>query len=101
MTPLKPQDILTFKLKTGEEVIVKLLHESDMYYEVSNPLVIIMTKDGNLGMQHFMMTANEDANVKIIKDNVVAYSSVDPELEKNYKKNTSKIELLTPGSFKL
>jgi hypothetical protein len=65
--PIKENDIVTFKLASGEEVIAKFLSEGTHTYEVSKPLVLANGPQGGMVLAPFIITAEKMDFIPILK----------------------------------
>ena len=96
-TPLKLNDIVTIKLKRGEELIGKLVNENTGdVIEVKRPLIVMMSEQG-FGLMPFMLTASPDATVAIDRSQVVGYAKTIEQVAAEYIKQTTGLHLPTVG----
>lgn len=92
-------EVITFRLNTGEEVIAKLVEENQDHYVVSKPLAIIMGQDGP-AMGPMMFSANwQEHNVQVYKVGVVMTATTVTEIKKAYLQSTSSIDLSAAPSI--
>lgn len=83
-------DVISFKLSTGEEIITRYVRQdSDIYY-VTKPTVLMMGQQG-MGMMPFMFTVDPDAEYAIPKNNILVHAATDVEIAKQYLSKTSGI----------
>ena len=78
----KINDVITFRLNTGEEIVAKLTEEKMDSYIVSKPLVIILQEKGPV-MAPMMISA----------DCVTMSASTVKEIKKAYLETTSGLDL--------
>ena len=64
-------EVITIKLTSGEEIVAKLVEESDAYYKVSTPQVIAQGPKG-VGLMPYLFTVHPGKEVKISKPVVIA-----------------------------
>ncbi len=95
---IKPLDIVTMKLVTGEEIISKFVEGTDSYYKVNKPLVLSITANG-VAMTPFLFTAEISGDIEIPKHVVVALAATDKQTANQYIKGTSGIEPVTTSDF--
>lgn len=88
---LKPNDIVTMKLVTGEEVISKLVESGDSYYKINKPLVLSITPQGP-AMTPFLFTAEISGDITLNKPVVVAIAITDKSTSGQYIKGTTGIQ---------
>lgn len=87
---LKTNEVYTFKLVTGEEVITRLSDIGDASYKVYKPLVLSVTATG-VAMTPFLFTAEVSGNIDIPKTAVIALALTDRETSAQYIKGTTNI----------
>lgn len=85
-------EVITLKLLSGEEIIAKLVEETDTYFKVSNPQVIGQGQKG-VGMFPYLFTVHPDKEVKINKPVAVA-EPTDPDFAKQFIQATTNIALV-------
>ena len=94
-------DVLGFKLVTGEEVIAKLVNETDAYYELNKPLTLIPTPQG-MAMSQSLLSADLKAhNIRLNKNTVVMHSRVRADINSEYIRGTTGIQPATAAALKL
>lgn len=97
---LKKDEIYTFKLSTGEEVLAKYKDEKDGHYHIVKPFVLAMTQDekgqASLGLAPFAATLNPTSNQEIpLNINmVVTFFEPPKEIVTGYLERTSGIQLM-------
>ena len=85
----KINDIVTIKLKSGEELVGKLEAEDDKDIKVHMPLTLVASEKG-IGLQQFLFTADITIKLEAITLNAPTKS----EFAEGYTKQTSSI--ITP-----
>lgn len=88
-------DIVAMKLISGEEVIARITEESDNSgcIFVKKPLMLIINQEG-AGFVPFMITLNEDAEVKIHEDKIIIIDYVNEKIKNAYIQQTSNIQIV-------
>lgn len=89
-------DILSFKLVNGDEVVAKLVEEGTDYYMVSKPTTVIPSQQG-LGLVQSLFTGNLEKNVKLEKKHIMMHSKTIKDVENHYIKTTTGIETAPAG----
>lgn len=89
----KENDVVSFKLSTGEEVISRFEEQNDTQYKIKNPMVILAGPQG-LGMQPFMFSVKPDNTFILNVSNVICAMATEDELAKQYVSQTSGIQLV-------
>lgn len=87
---LKPTEVYSMKLVTGEEIITRLTEDLALAYKVFKPLVLSITAQG-VAMTPFMFTAEIDGNIDIPKSAVIAVAVTDKSTAGQYIQGTSGI----------
>jgi hypothetical protein len=86
-------EVITLKLTSGEELVAKLVQETDSYYKLSRPMVIGMGKQGP-GLMPYLFTVNPEKDVKLLKQTVTVAEATDQEFAKQFIESTSGIQLV-------
>ncbi len=94
----KPNDIVTMKMITGEEVVAKLVSVEDNLYRVSKPLVLSITAQGP-AMTPFLLTADLESEINLSKNFVIAVANTETSTKNHYIKGTTGIEPVTTSDF--
>lgn len=82
---IKPGQIVTIKLTSGEEIIAKLEENTSTTLKVSRPVVLTMTQNG-LGMAPYLFTVDIDTLVRIDKKVLVVLEQTETEASEQYTK---------------
>lgn len=86
-------EVITLKLTSGEELVAKLVEETDTYYKLSKPMVIGMGQKGP-GLMPYLFTVHPDKDVKLLKGTVTLAEPTDTEFAKQFLESTSGIKLV-------
>lgn len=85
-------EVISIKINSGEEIVAKLVEETDAGYRVSKPLVLSVGQQG-IGMIPFMFTVNPEKEVVINKTSVIAAQVTDKQFADQYTQGTTGIAL--------
>lgn len=85
-------EVITLKLTSGEELVAKLVEETDTYYKLSKPQVIGMGPQGP-GLMPYLFTVNPDKEVKLLKTTVTVAEPTDEGFAKQFIQSTTGIAL--------
>jgi len=85
-------EVITLKLTSGEELVAKLVEETDAYYKLKHPQVIGMGPKGP-GLMPYLFTVSPDKEVKLLKGTVTLAEATDAEFAKQFLEATSGIKL--------
>lgn len=91
--PYKQGDIVSFKMTSGEEVIGRLEEETDNYYELRKPMVLIAGQQG-LGLAPFMFSVSPDAKFRFKSNTISCVAKTENDIAKQYTSQTTGIQTL-------
>ena len=94
--PYKINDVISVKLQTGEELVCKLIEESDTHLKVKTPLTLVMSQQG-LGMQQYMFTTDPDQPISIAKDKIIVVQKTRKDFSDTYTERTSGLVTAPPN----
>ena len=86
-------EVITLKLTSGEEIVAKLIEETDTYYKLSKPMVIGMGQAGP-GLMPYLFTVNPDKEVKLSKATVTVAEATDKTFADQFVQRTTGIKLI-------
>lgn len=98
---IAPDDVVTLRLSTGEELIAKLVETGNDAITIAKPLALnlgVDPKTNQLGLQMiptFMMAANQDARFTLRNHHVMCVSRAAEDAKAGYIRNTT--NLVVPG----
>ncbi len=85
-------EVVTFKLTSGEEVVAKLVEETETYYKLSRPMVLNMSQQG-VGMMPYLFTVHPDTEVKLNKTTITMVEATDKSFADQFLQSTTGIKL--------
>ena len=85
-------DIISFKLSSGEEVIGKYIKEDMTSYVVRHPLMLVASQKG-IGLAPYMFTVDPSKEIKLNKGVVAVAVASDKEFASQYVQSTTGIAL--------
>lgn len=89
-TKLEKDDLVTFKIVNGEEVIARLIADEADHYLIAKPRVLAMGPKGPAIMSPLMTGLLDDAKeVKLSKSHVIFVAQTDKDFEVNYIQSTT------------
>ncbi len=86
-------EVITLKLTSGEEIVAKLVEETDAHYKLSKPMVIGMGQKGP-GLMPYLFTVHPDKPVRLSKSTVTVAEATDETFAKQFLESTSGIKLV-------
>ena len=98
MNNIKLNDIHTFKLVSGEEVIAKVTEIEQDYLVLTNPVSVAPGPQG-LGLMQSMFTADPKNNINISKQHVMMCAPVIEQMVNHYIQTTTGIQPVTKGGI--
>lgn len=85
-------DVISFKLTSGEEMIARYVEENDSTFYVTKPVNLVPTPQGSLGMVPAMFSAElNTAKVSLQKSAVALHSPTKKEVADEYLRGTTGI----------
>lgn len=85
-------EIVTIKTTSGEEIVTKLVKETDNYYLISKPLVLTGTSKG-ITMVPYLFTINPNKDLKISKS-IMLIELTEESAAKQYLQATTMIQMV-------
>ena len=90
MKNIELNEVYTFKLTSGEEVISKVVSINDTTMELSNPLSVAPNPQG-MGLMPSMFTAEQDKNVTLNTNMITMYAVTADQVRIKYIEATTGI----------
>lgn len=85
-------EVVTLKLMSGEEVIAKIVEETDKGYKLNKPMTLSMSQQG-IGMIPFAMTVDMEKDITVRSSAVIAVEATEKQFSDAYMQNTTGIKL--------
>ena len=86
-------EVITLKLTSGEELVAKLVQDTDTYYKLAHPQVIGHGPKGP-GLMPYLFTVHPDKEIKLLKTAVTVAEASDKQFADQYVQATSGIQLV-------
>ena len=90
--PYKINDVVTVKLKSGEELVGKVEADDETKIKLNTPLTLVASDKG-IGLQQFLFTADIKSSYVIKHDAITLIVRTRPEFTEAYTKQTSSLHL--------
>ena len=87
-TPYKNGDTITIKSSAGEEIVARLVEETDSTVKVHKPMAIMTTQQG-IGLGPFAFTLSQDADVVLNKSAILMVAKTEKEMAAQYTQSTT------------
>lgn len=85
-------DIVSLKLITGEELIAKFINENKESIHISNPLVLTINGNGQIGMIPWLILSQKPEYI-VSKTQIMAISQSSEEAIKKYSEASENFKL--------
>jgi hypothetical protein len=89
-------DIVSFKLSSGEEVIGKYIKDDMTSFVIKHPLMLVASQKG-IGMAPYMFTVDPSKEYTFNKAAVLTHASTDKEIADQYLSQSSGIAIAKTG----
>ena len=89
-------DIACFKIVNGDEIVAKIVEETDVGFVVNRPCTIIPSQQG-LGLMQSLISGDINNNITLNKSHVIMHSSVITDIENHYIRTTTGIQPAKSG----
>jgi len=86
-------EIISFKLGTGEEIIGKVIGNDEGSYELNRPVVLAMAPDGGIRLIPWLMSTNVD-DVMLNKSNIIGHAVTSKDIANKYTESVSDIQIV-------
>ena len=91
--PLAVNDVATFKLQNGEEIICSVKEITDQGYSVRKPVSLVPGPQGGMGFAPWIMTTEADT-FTLNNEQILASGATQTEIAKSYTEAVSDIQLV-------
>ena len=91
-------DIVSFKLVTGDEIVARVIEETDAGFNVDKPCTVMPGPQG-MGLIQSLFTADADRKVSLSKQHVIMHAPSIDAMQNHYIKTTTGIEPITRGGI--
>ena len=89
---------VSFKLVNGDEIVAKIVEETDDAYIVSKPTTVMPSQQG-LGLIQSLFTTDLNKNITLDKHHVMMHAPTVKDVENHYIKTTTGIEPVSKGGI--
>lgn len=91
-------DIVSFKLVNGDEIVAKVIDEQDDKFVIYKPCTVVPSQQG-LGLLQSLFTSELSKDVVLDKRHVMLHSSTQKEVENHYIATTTGIQPVSKGGI--
>lgn len=90
---LKNDEIYTFKLNSGEEIVAKVIEVKTDYLHISEPVSIGPSPNGGLGLVPSMFTYNNRGIVRLNNSSISLCAETDENVRSKYIEATTGLKV--------
>ena len=83
--------IVSFKIVNGDEIIAKIVEETDQGFIVSKPCTVMPSQQG-LGLLQSLFTSDLSKNITLSKSHVMFHALTQKDVENHYIQTTTGIQ---------
>jgi len=91
-------DIVTFKRVNGDEIVAKIVEESDDAFTVIKPCTVMPSQQG-LGLLQSLFTSDLNKSIRLEKRHVMMHAPTVKDVQNHYIKTTTGIEPVSKGGI--
>jgi hypothetical protein len=91
-------DIVTFKIVNGDEIVAKIVEESDDAFTVIKPCTVMPSQQG-LGLLQSLFTSDLNKSIRLEKRHVMMHAPTVKDVQNHYIKTTTGIEPVSKGGI--
>jgi hypothetical protein len=91
-------DIVCFKLVTGDEIVAKIVETLGEGFLVNRPCTVIPSNQG-LGLMQSLISADINNNVTLKSEHIIMHGPVITDIENHYIRTTTGIQPATKGGI--
>ena len=91
-------DIVTFKMVNGDEIVAKIIEDSGMSFTVDRPCTVVPSHQG-IGLTQSLFTSDMKKPIVISKNHVMFSSETIKEMASHYFQITTGLVPVTAGSI--
>jgi hypothetical protein len=91
-------DIVSFKLVNGDEIVAKIVEEGDDGFVISKPCTVMPSQKG-IGLIQSIFTSDLDKNINLDKKHVMMHAGSLKDIETHYIKTTTGLDIIEKGKI--
>jgi len=91
-------DVVTFKLVNGDEIVAKIVEDTEDYYTIYKPTTVMPSQQG-IGLIQSVFTAELEKTMLLHKQHVMLTAPAVDDIVKHYIKTTTGIETVSAGKI--
>ena len=94
-----PNQIVSIKLVSSEEILAKVIEDQETHITVSKPVILMQNPGGGISAIPFVATGDKNDTVNLSKQHVLAITLTAPAFSTQYIKVTSSIQPATADTL--
>jgi hypothetical protein len=96
--PYKNGDVVAFKLVNGDEIVAKLIDQTNDGWTIHKPCTVVPSERG-LGLMQSLFSADINKDVELKSEHVMMHAPTTKALEDHYITTTTGIQTTSKGSI--
>ena len=95
-TVYKPNDIISVRLQTGEEIIGRFVNQTDTVLSLQKPMTMVIQETPNgpvMGLGTYMVSGSLDASFNVQMSSVQTIAKTESDIAKQYTTSTTGLAL--------
>lgn len=88
-------DVVTFKLQNGEELITRIEEETEDFYLLNKPMVLIPGPNNGLGLAPMLFSVDAKEFVRLNKQSITMQAKTVQDIANQYLQQTTGLTLVT------
>jgi hypothetical protein len=90
--------IVTFKLVNGDEIVAKIVEDTAEQFVISKPCTVMPSQQG-LGLLQSLFTSDLNTNITLLKTHVMLHAPTVKDIENHYIQTTTGIQPVSAGGI--
>ena len=90
--------IVSFKIVNGDEIVAKVVEETDDGYVITKPTTVMPSQQG-LGLLQSLFTSDLNKSITLSKTHVMMHAPTVEDVRNHYIKTTTGIEPVSAGGI--
>ena len=91
-------DIVSFKLVNGDEIVAKFIEEQSDKFIIAKPTTVIPSQQG-IGLVQSLFTSDLSKHIEIAKSHIMLHAATIKEMENHYIQTTTGIQPVSAGGI--
>jgi hypothetical protein len=90
--------VISFKIVNGDEIVAKILEETDSAFIISKPCTVMPSQQG-LGLLQSLFTSDLNTSITLLKNHVMLHAPTIKDIENHYIQTTTGIQPVSAGGI--